>query len=166
MVFFLIVYPQLNSLLDKLIVNGIFAAVACWLVTNVLTSYAVNFDSASMGTVCAIVQAVFLVLIVFLIFRWMRAVAAKQKTSFIQFNRLTTDEYAVLSYIVPLTLSPIAQLLYSFSSREISWQNRSQTGLLVHMAIIYTLHMILVRKFTLFISTNHCIIGLKLPLLI
>jgi hypothetical protein len=78
----------------------------------------------------------------------MRVTAARQNASIIQFNRLTTVEYATLSYVLPLIVSPVVQLAYFISSGELSWQNRSENGLIVIFAIIYAQHMALIRKFS------------------
>ena len=140
-------YPELHSKLDKILDYGLFYALVFWFIGNVLITYTVYFDSSSIGIVTTIFHASIMVFMVFWFSRWMKTIAVKQNVSFIQFDRLTTDEYAVLSYILPLIISAIAQLLYSLISGEISWQNRSQTGLIVHMAIVHTLHMSLIRKF-------------------
>ena len=75
-------------------------------------------------------------------------IARKQNVWFIRFDQLTTDEYAALSYVVPILMSSIATFGYSLSSGEVSWQSRSQTGLVYHIAVIYSVHMTLIRKYT------------------
>jgi hypothetical protein len=85
--------------------------------------------------------------VVYWISRWTKKVALKQNASFIQFDRLTTEEYATLSYVVPLIISPVVRLVYYFSSGDISWQHRTENGLVVQLAIVYALHMALIRKF-------------------
>ena len=138
-------YPELNNTVDKTVVRGLFYAMACWLMTNTLAAYAVYFDNNIMGVLSAVFQGVLIIFVILIFSRWFRTIAEKQKALFVQ---LTTDEYAAMSYVIPLIISPTAQLLYTFSSRELSWQKRSETGLLVHLAIIYLLHMALIRKFT------------------
>ena len=139
-------YPELRAKFDKKIVENLFFALVGGLASNVLTCYAVLFDCSIVGIVSAFFQAVLVVFIFYLFSRWMYMVAAKQNTPFIHFDRLNTDEYVTMSYLVPLFLSSFVQLIYAFSSGEVSWQKRSQTGLLVHMATIYALHMTLIRK--------------------
>ena len=140
-------YPELNSKVDKTVVRGLFYAMACWLVTNILIAYTVYYDSSTMGVLSTVFQTVLMFFVLLLFSRLMRIIAVQQNAFFVQLDQLTADEYATLSYVIPLIISPLAQLLYSFSSGEVSWQNRSATGLLVHMAIIYILHMALIRKF-------------------
>ena len=144
-----IVYPELNAKFGKIIAEGLFLALVCGLVSNVCAAYSVYFDIVMLSIVGAVFQAVLVIFIVCLFSRWMQTVAVKQNASFIRFDELSTDEYATLSYIAPLILSALVQLIYSFSSGDLSWSNRSQAGLLAHMAIIYTLHMTLIRKFNL-----------------
>ena len=150
-------YPELNSTVDKTVVRGLFYAMACWLMTNTLAAFAVYFDSSIMGNLSAIFQGVLMLFVIIIFSRWLKIIAEKQKALFIQIRQLTTDEYAAMSYVIPLIISPAAQLLYSFSSRELSWQKRSETGLLVHLAIIYLLHMALIRKFVSFTYLTNAI---------
>lgn len=140
-------YPELSSKLDKIIDRGLFYSLIGWLASNILITYAVYFDSSSMGLVSIILQAFLIAFIVYWISHWAKMVAVKQNASFLQFDRLTTDEYATLSYVVPLVISPVVQLVYCFSSGNIYWQRRAENGLVVHIAIIYALHMALIRKF-------------------
>lgn len=140
-------YSELNNPVDKTVVRGLFYAMACWLMTNTLAAYAVYFDNSTMGNLSSIFQGVLMLFVLLIFSRWVKIIAEKQKALFIQLGQLTTDEYAAMSYVIPLIISPAAQLLYSFSSKELSWQKRSETGLLVHLAIIYVLHMALIRKF-------------------
>ena len=144
-------YPELSSKFDKILDYGLFYAFVCWLVTNILIAYTVYFDSSILGIVTTILKVGIVVFAVFWFSHWMKMIARKQNVTFIQFDRLTTDEYAALSYVLPLIVSAIGQLLYSLCSREESWQNRSYTGLIVHMAILYALHMTLIRKFISFL---------------
>lgn len=118
----------------------------CWLLSNVLISYGVYFDSRIVGVLGIIVQGGVMVSVIFYLSRWMRAIAVKQEASFIQLNRLTAEEHAVLSYLLPLVLYIIAYSIYSLSSGEVSWTKRSEMGLVFHMAIVYFLHMALIRE--------------------
>ena len=141
-------YSELNNTVDKTVVRGLFYSMACWLISNTLAAFAVYFDTNIMGVLSAILQGVLMLFALLVFSRWLKIIAEKQKASFIQIGQLTTDEYAAMSYVLPLIMSPAAQLLYSFSTRELSWQDRSEKGLLVHLAIIYLLHMALIRKLT------------------
>jgi len=78
----------------------------------------------------------------------MRAIAVKQNAAYIQLRRLAPEEHAVLSYLIPLILNIVSYILYSLASGELSWQKRSENGLLFHMAIVYALHMALIGKTT------------------
>lgn len=138
-------YQDLSSKLDKFIDRGLFYAISCFLASTILNTYAVYFDSNIIGLVGIIFQTILMVFIMYWISRWAKIVAAKQNATFIQFDRLTTSEYATLSYIVPMIISPAAQLIYFYSAGDISWQRRSENGLVVHMAIVYALHMALIR---------------------
>ena len=83
-------------------------------------------------------------------------VATKQNAAFIQFDRLSSDDYATLAYILPFLIAPAGQVIYYFCSGELSWLHRSETGLIVHMAFIYAVHMALIRKFTSIIGMHTC----------
>ena len=88
----------------------------CWLLSNVLIPYAIYFDSRIVGVVGIIIQAGVMVSVIYFLSRWVRAIAVQQSASFIQLNRLTAEEHAVLSYLLPLVMYIIA---YSIHLRRI-----------------------------------------------
>ena len=143
---FFTVYPELSSKLDKTFDFYLFSSLIFWLVSNILVAFTVYFNSSIIGILSVVFQLGLLVPLFYCLFRWMKMIAAKQHAPFIRFDRLTTDEYAAFSYVAPILLSTIAVLLYGLSSGELSWQSRSERGLLVHIAVIYTVHMTLIRK--------------------
>ncbi len=125
----------------------LFSTLMVWLLTNILAAYSIYFINASTGLVQICFQGSLLVCFSLWYFRWSKIIAVKQNvSSCIQFHRLTTDEYAVFSYVIPLFLSAIVQYTYTLLSGEGSWLSRSQTGLIFHMAIIYIVCMTLIRK--------------------
>ena len=135
-------YSELRSKLSRLENNGLFSILICWLLTNIFAAYSVYFDIRSLGIAHTTLQGSLIVFLSFCYYRWIKSIA---NVACIRINRLTTDEYAAFSYVIPLTISVIVQSLYSFCSGE-NWLTRSQTGLVFHLAVIYTVCMILIRK--------------------
>ena len=127
----------------------------CWLLSNVLIPYAIYFDSRIVGVVGIIIQAGVMVSVIYFLSRWVRAIAVQQSASFIQLNRLTAEEHAVLSYLLPLVMYIIAYSIYSLASGEVSWTKRSEIGLVFHMAIVYALYMALIRKLSHTLSNSY-----------
>jgi hypothetical protein len=123
-----------------------FLTVVCCFAANVLAAYSVYFDSSNIATMRTIFQAGAMCTTTGLLFRWVQIIARKQNVLLIRFDRLTTDEFATFSYVLPPIISAIAHLTYAVTSGELSWQSRSPTGLLVSMAIIYFFHSALIRK--------------------
>ena len=119
----------------------------CSLVSNISVAYSVYFDSRIIGIASTFFQASVMIFFVYWFYRWVKLIAAKQNTTYIRFDQLSADESATLSYIIPLFIAPTMQLLYLFSSGMQTWQNLSEVGPIFHIAVIYTLHMALVRKF-------------------
>lgn len=113
---------------------------------NIFTVYTVYYDSRHISIASTVVQTILLIVVITCFSIWMRKIAEKQKARFIRFDKLTTDEYATFSYLVPMILNGMAQFVYPFSFGELSWQNRSSGALVTHMAVIYILHMIIIRK--------------------
>ena len=79
-----VVYSELHNKVDKTVVRGLFYAMACWLMTNILAAYAVYFDNNIMGVLSAIFQAVLMLVVILLFSRWLRTIAEKQKAFFVQ----------------------------------------------------------------------------------
>ena len=116
------------------------------MLANIFVAYTVYFNNSIVRIFQLCGQGILLVMFICSFVRWIQVIAAKQNVKFIHFRKLTTDEYAAFSYIIPLFISMVIQFLYPFFSGEISWQSRSQTGLLVHMATIYFSNMSIIRK--------------------
>ena len=148
-IYYFIVYPELSFKLNKANDYYLFCSLLCWLLSNTLTAYAMYFDSSIIRTLSFACQMALLVPFVYCLFRWFRITAKKQNVNFLQFDRLTTGEYAALTQVLPVLCSSVVNLLYAVSSGELSWRSRTEQGLLVHFAFIYAVHLTLIRKFTL-----------------
>ena len=139
------VYPEISKF--RFIVHyGVSFAIIGFYLANILTVYTVLYDSRLISIASTVVQTIQIIAVIISFSLWVRKIAEKQRATFIHFDKLTTDEYATFSYILPMILNAIAQFVYPFSFGEISWQSRSSGALLTHMAIIYTLHMTIIRK--------------------
>lgn len=148
LIIYFIVFGELSSKLDKKLEKFLFLSISCWIISNILTSYTIYFDISILGSLGTIFQVSLTFVFIYCFIHWMKMIARKQNVWFIRFDQLTTDEYAALSYLVPILMSCIANFGYSLSSGEVSWQSRSQTGLVYHIAVIYSAHMTLIRKYT------------------
>jgi hypothetical protein len=145
---YLTVYPELSYKLNSLFNHVFFWSLVGGQCNNILAAYAIYFDISAIFIVQKIFQSLFTFLFACGLIKWMKVIAAKQNVSWIRFDRLSTEEFAALSYIIPLFLSAIFQWLYPLFTGEVAWQNRSQTGVLVHMANIYIVGMALTCTLT------------------
>lgn len=131
--------------------------MVCSLVSNILVAYSVYFDSRTIGIASTFFQASVLIFFLYWFYHWVKIIVAKQKATYIRFDQLSADEYATLSYLVPLFISPTMQLLFLLSSGMRSWHSLSKAGPIFHITVVYTLHMALVRKFYQFSRRCHYI---------
>ena len=78
--------------------------------------------------------------------RWLMMIAKRQNVAYVQFHLLTTDEYVALSYAIPIIVYGVVQSIFFLATNEMSWQSRSERGLIFHLVITYIVHMTLIRK--------------------
>ena len=140
----------MSSKLSNLFNYFFFWSLVGGICTNIMTTYTIYFDNSTIYTMQNIIHAVLTTVCACNVIQWMKAIAVKQKLSYIRFNRLSTEEFAAFSYIIPLILSVVFQFLYPLLTGERMWQDRSQTGVLVHMANIYIVGMALIGELTYF----------------
>lgn len=141
------VYPEWRSKLDEHTNYCLFVTLFLWLISNILVSYSTYFDSAIVGALTSYFQVVLLASLTYCMVRWAMAIAKRQNTSFVKFRMLTTDEYAALSYAIPIVVFGVVQGTTFAAFKEMRWEDRSEKGLLFHLVITYILHMTLIRKF-------------------
>ena len=88
-----------------------------------------------------------LLVLFYCVISWLRSIARRQNSWCIKLSDLTTDEYAAMSYIVPLFIQPIFSFTYCVvASGSASWLLRSGTTLTVQLGSLYVLLLIVIRK--------------------
>ena len=146
LVLVLIVNPELRSKLNDMFNYFFFWSIVGAQFANILTAFTIYFDFSAIHILQNIFHAVFTIFFACCLIQWTKAIAVKQNVSCIRFDRLSTEEFAALSYIIPIFLSVVFQFIYTLSTGEQLWQDRSQTSLLVHMTTIYIVCMALICK--------------------
>ena len=120
--------------------------VAFSLLSRVMDTYTIYFGfSIGFSIIVAIFHGMFFVLGVFLIYRWLKIIAARQNARFVQFSRLTIDEYVSISYILPY-LTQSATYFRNLSTGESNWRNRTEGSLIFQMCLVYIFYLIVIRK--------------------
>ena len=141
------VYPELQSKLDKVTLFSFSLTVVLWEIANIIDAYGFYFNSVNSAS--AWVGFVSLLLLVYCVCCWLKSIAKRQNSSYIRFNDLTTDEYAVISYIIPLIIQPVTFYTYCNVTRgSFSWANRNDTTLVVQLGTVYFLMLTVVGKIT------------------
>lgn len=143
---FLSVYPELSSKVDKRIAFGIAAAVLLWEAANVLTTYSFYFNNSFLQLFASVIQYFCCGILAYFFYRWMRIIAIRQNVRFIRLDRLTISEYVTVSYVIPVILQWIVNVIWNFSVKETSWQSRSERSMLFHMASAHLLNVFLIGE--------------------
>ena len=147
-------YSGLGSKPDRIVNFGLFLALMSWFTVNTLAAYSVYFNSSNMAAAMVVFQVGAVVMTTCSLLRWVAIVIARKQRDGAPFrfrmDRLTAEEQAALPYVLAPIIAAIVQWIYALTTGEISWQSQSSTGLLVHMAITYVLHMAMIRKFISF----------------
>ena len=155
------VYPELQSKLDKVTLFSFSSTVVLWEIANIIDAYGFYFNSANSAS--AWVGFVSLLVLVYCVCCWLKSIANRQNSSYIRFSDLTTDEYAAMSYIIPLIIQPVTFYTYCHVTRgSFSWTNRNDTTCVVQLGTLYFLLLMVVGKTTtleyfnwLYINTDY-----------
>ena len=144
---FQLVLPEFKTKNDKLIIYGFNMLVAFSLLSRVMDTYTIYFGSSGNGfsIIVAIFHGMFFVVGAFLIHRWLKIIAARQNARFVQFSRLTIDEYVSISYILPY-LTQSATYFRNLSTGESNWRNRTEGSLIFQMCLVYIFYLTVIRK--------------------
>jgi hypothetical protein len=119
--------------------------VVLWEIVKVIEAYEFYFNKYSSANQWIGLLSLFI--LVYCISCWLRRIARRQNSSWVKFNDLTTDEYAAMSYIVPLFIQPVFSFTYCVvASGSYSWLGRSETTLIVQLGSLYVLLLIVIRK--------------------
>eukprot|EP01036_Dinobryon_divergens_P027092 gene27092-35807_t len=141
------VYPELKSKLDKVTLFSFSSTVVLWEIANIIDAYGFYFHFVNSAS--AWVGFVSLLVLVYCVCCWLKSIAKRQNSSYIRFNDLTTDEYAAMSYIIPLIIQPVTFYTYCNVIRgSFSWANRNDTTFVVHLGTLYFLLLMVVGKTT------------------
>jgi len=143
---FVLVLPELKSKKDSFILKGFSFVCGLYCLSKVLETYSVYFSSDSLSVVTGITYSAFTALGIYCILRWLNIIAVRQNTRFLQFSRLTIDEYASILYVVPY-LSQIATMIWNAYAGEYTWLDRSEGSLIFQMCLLYLFYLIVIRKF-------------------
>jgi hypothetical protein len=141
------VYPELQSKLDKVTLISFSSTVVLWEIVNIIDAYGFYFNSANSAS--AWIGFVSLLILVYCVCCWLKSIAKRQNSSFIRFNDLTTDEYAAMSYIIPLIIQPMAFYTYcQVTHSSFSWATRNDTTFVVQLGTWYFQLLMVVGKTT------------------
>ena len=146
LVLVLIVNPELRSKLNDMFNYFFFWSIVGAQFANILTAFTIYFDFSAIHILQNIFHAVFTIFFACCLIQWTKAIAVKQNVSCIRFDRLSTEEFAAFSYVIPIFFSVVFQSIYMNCTGEWLWQDRSQTSLLVHMTTFYIVCMALICK--------------------
>ena len=143
---FVLVIPEVTSKNDKIILYGFNFVCGISFLSRVLDTYTVYFsNSYSVSLTKTILYGIYMISGIYCIYRWLSIIAARQKARFVQFNRLTIDEYVSISYILPY-LAQIAIFLWNLFVRQ-TWKYRDEGSLIFQMCLVYLFYLIIIRKF-------------------
>ena len=118
-----------------------------WEIVNIIEAYGFYFNTTSSAG--AWIGFVSLLLLVYCVYCWLKSIVKRQNSSYIQLSDLTTDEYAAMSYIVPLIIQPAAVYAYCIiANGSYSWLKRDDTTFVVQLGTLYALLLIVIRKST------------------
>ena len=118
-----------------------------WEIVNIIEAYGFYFNTTSSAG--AWIGFVSLLLLVYCVYCWLKSIAKRQNSSYIRLRDLTTDEYAAMSYIVPLIIQPSAIYAYcNITHGSYSWAIRTDTTFVVQLGTLYALLVMVVGKAT------------------
>ena len=139
--------PELKSKNDKTVLYGFNIVCGVSFLSRVVDTYTVYFsNSRSLPLTATILYGIFLVSGTYSICHWLRIIATRQKAKFVQFNRLTIDEYVSISYILPY-LTQSATYFWNLSTGQKFWRDRNEGSLIFQMCLVYLFYLIIIRKF-------------------
>ncbi len=139
--------PELKSKNHKIIIYGFNIACGVSFLSRVVDTYTVYFrNSYSVSLTTTILYGIYMISGMYCIYRWLSIIATRQKARFIQFNRLTIDEYVSISYILPY-LAQIATYIWNLSTGKRFWRDRSEGSLIFQMCLVYLFYLIIICKF-------------------
>ena len=105
LVLVLIVNPELRSKLNDMFNYFFFWSIVGAQFANILTAFTIYFDFSAIHILQNIFHAVFTIFFACCLIQWTKAIAVKQNVSCIRFDRLSTEEFAAFSYIIPIFFS-------------------------------------------------------------
>ena len=111
-----------------------------------LTTYSFYFNSSFLQLFGSVIQYSCCGILAYFFYRWMRIIAIRQNVLFVRFDRLTVNEYVTVSYVAPVIMQWVMNVIWSFSVKETSWQSRSERTMLYHMATAQLLHVFLISE--------------------
>ena len=137
--------PEVKSKNDKIIIYGFNIACGVSFLSRVVDTYTVYFRN-SYSVSLTILYGIYMISGMYCIYRWLSIIATRQKARFIQFNRLTIDEYVSISYILPY-LAQSATYIWNLSTGKRFWRDRNEGSLIFQMCLVYLFYLIIIRKF-------------------
>jgi hypothetical protein len=145
--FIFLVIPELKSKNDKIITYGFNTVCGVSFLSRVVDAYTVYFSkSSTLPLTATILHGIFFASGTYTICHWLRIIATRQKARFVQFNRLTIDEYVSISYILPY-LTQSATYIWNLSTGKRFWRDRSEGSLIFQMCLVYLFYLIIICKF-------------------
>ena len=139
--------PEVKLKNDKIILYGFNFVCGVSFLSRVLDTYTVYFrNSYYVSFTTTILYGIYMISGIYCIYRWLSIIAARQKARFVQFNRLTIDEYVSISYILPY-LTQSATYFWNISTGQKFWRERNEGSLIFQMCLVYLFYLIIICKF-------------------
>ena len=143
---FFAVYPEFIAKTDIYVDYGLIVLTILFESATVMSSYSVYYNNTSFTLMATILQVAAIVILVYCTFHWLIMVAARQNAKTVRLDGLTVDEYVAMSYSLPLVLQTLAIFIWSVCTGHSSWQSRSETDLIFHLASLEVMTLALIRK--------------------